>query len=166
MATIDHYKSIPSGSILILDSSKQQSYLERFFDVSPALKQLLTAQKTGSFIRGLAKTHQLAPEQAPQIAFAVLRVAVGEVALGKLGTVLSSELKLANDKAQAMAAEIERDLFASVSRELNQFLENKKKQAGKSQGDAAKTGGAKNVINLKDEQQPPKPPQIPLPPRK
>ena len=166
MATLDQYKSIPSGSVLILESTQQDVYLERFFTVPANLKRMLTDPNTGSFVRGLTKTYQLPPEQAPQIAFAVLCVAVGEIQLAKLGTVLSSELQIANDKAQAMAAEIERDLFVPVSRELGQFLEQRrKKAAGEAKTTQAQAGGAANVLNLKDAPQPPKPPHLPLPPR-
>lgn len=162
---ISDYKTVPFGVISTLEPRQQQDvYLEKFFRVPKNTKKIITSTNTGSYIRGLVKTHKLQPEQAPQIAFAVLRVAVGEIALPKLATVLSSELKLANDKAQKIATEIEKDLFAPVALELNEYLAKQKQSQGAGQTKRAQDAGASNVLNLKNTPKPPRPPQIPKPP--
>lgn len=130
-----------------------------------AVKQMLFAAQTGSFIQGLAKIHGLPSSSVMPIALLILKVAIGEIELAKLGAVLSSELGLANDKSQAIATEIERDLFAPVMLDLNQYLEKRKAaNQGGLPPEALLKGGARNVLDLKNRPKPPVPPPI-IPPQ-
>jgi len=49
---------------------------------------MLAAPRTASFIRGLIKTYKLPPERGQFIAYAVLRVALGEKALTELSSAM------------------------------------------------------------------------------
>jgi hypothetical protein len=58
-----------------------------------------------------------------------------------------------------MAAEIEQDLFGPVRQELEEFwAKQKKEEPGRQAQTRASEGGARNVLNLKEENQPPVPP--------
>lgn len=156
------FTSTPMGSLLPLPFDKRESYLSTLFSLPKNVQSMSTAEKTGAYIRGLTKTNNLVLEKAPQIAFAVLRVAVGEVPLAKLAAVLSTELQLANDQAQRLATEIERDLFAPVALEMGQFLQTREAEKRSSASTAATSAGARNVLNLKTTApKPPRPPAIP-----
>lgn len=141
----DVFFSTPFGSLTSLDRSQRKQYLQPFNSMPSHVQEMLQDLKTGSFFRGLAKQFRLPLDQAEKLAFAVLRVAVGEIELAKLGVTLSAELKLPNDKAQAIAKEIEKELFAPVMLELNQFLEKQKKQS------TQQPMGVKNVVDLKNK---------------
>lgn len=153
------FKTIPAGSLLIGSETNDAPYTGQLNILPDSLKKMLISERTGAYIRGLTKTYDVALEQAPQIAFMVLQIAVGEKPLGQLGGMISSELKLANDKAQKMATEIEKELFGPVMLEFNKYLQDTK---------AMKPGvmdkmrvAPQNVLNLKEV---PKPPAAPLPP--
>jgi hypothetical protein len=104
---------------------------------------MVSSPRTAAFIRGLAKAHNLNFQQSPVIAYAVLQVAFGEKTLSQLAGLLSSSLKIANDKATIMASEIEKELFAPIMHTYNKFMQNRKSQPQQS------LGGATNVLNLK-----------------
>lgn len=154
-----NFKTIPAGSILMAPEANDNQGVDQLRSLPSSLQKMLASERTGAYIRGLTKTYDVPLEQAPQIAFMVLQIAVGEKPLGQLGGMLSSELKLANDKAQKMAQEIEKELFGPVMLEFNKYLQDKK---------AMKPGvmdkmrvAPQNVLNLKEV---PKPPAAPLPP--
>lgn len=142
------FESTPFGSLLGLETARRKKYVGQIIALPTKIRSIIDSLQTGSFVRGLVKQFRLQGSQVSQIAFAVLRVAVGEIELAKLGAVLSSELKLPNDKAQAMAKEIESELFSPVMLELNQFLEKRKMKKENSE-DKAKQSGAQNIVNLK-----------------
>lgn len=153
------YTTVPIGSLVLHDLAEADRYMNFLSALTPGLVNIVMSDTVGAFLRGLAKEFGLPNENVPQLAFAVLRVAVGEIELPKLGATLSSELKLPNDKAQAMAKEIEKELFSPVMLELNQWLE-KQKQATSTKASAAKAG-ARNIVDLKHQS--PKQPPGPLP---
>lgn len=114
-----------------------------------SIQNMMYSENTGAFLRGLTKTFNLPADLTPKLAFKVVQVAIGEIELARLGSVLSSELKLPNDTAQAVAKEIEKELFVPYVLEWNAWLEKLKREAEeakKKQGQA----GAQNVIDLKN----------------
>jgi len=150
MAKLDIFKTFPVGSVLLRPEAEAEEYLIEVKKLPTALKSLVTSAKTAAYLRGLAKQYNLPLQTAQRLAFGVLRIATGKLPLANLSVLLSGELKLANDKAQQIAAEIERDLFAPVMLELRQHLV---KQAGavkEQKADAAQSAGARNVLNLDD----------------
>lgn len=158
------FQSIPVGSLLQIPLEEREGWLQDFFAVPSILKSLLSSFHTGSYIRGLVKNYKLIEDNGPHIAFMILRVTVGDLPLAQLGTVLSSKLKLANDVSQKMAAELEHDLFAPVAIELNQYLENRKREIKKLENKATgnpRAAGATNILDLKNKPKPPVPPPIP-----
>lgn len=164
MVNLDNYKTIPIGSLLTVEESISDHYLEKLANLPKGLVTLVLSSTTGAFLKGVARTNNFEVSLVPSLAFAVLRVAMGDVALAQLGSVISSELKMANDKAQRIAQEIEKELFAPVMLELNQFLSRQKQQP------KMPIAQAPNVINLKNQSPtqrptPPKPMSPTLPPR-
>jgi hypothetical protein len=151
------YRSTPIGSLMDIPKDTSEKYFTFIFLTPSNIQSLLISARTGAFIRGLAKTYNIPIEKAPKIAFAVLQIALGEKTLAQLGSLLSTELPAPNDVAQKIANEIEKELFAPIALELNQYLA-KKKQATLA---SRPMGGASNVLNLKNTPQPPPPPPIP-----
>ena len=132
---------------------------------SKPVRQMLISPRTGAYLRGLAKSHQLEEKSAVTIAFVVLQVAIGEVPVAKVAGLLSSHLQLPNDRAHDLAGELERDIFSSLSLELSkQKQAGEEKQATSAQQTATKAG-AKNVLNLKRKSTPPQPPAPNTPPQ-
>jgi hypothetical protein len=124
--TIQTIVLTPLNSLLELKEDQRISYIENFFQTPPSVRQMLFSLKTGAFIRGLAKTYDLPDNKTSFISLLILKIAIGEKSLPQLAGILSTELQLPNDKAQKIAQEIERELFAPVALELNQYLKQKK----------------------------------------
>lgn len=160
----DIYKSIPVGSLVDFETTDDSKYLADFPNMPTSLINLIMSPQTGAYVRGTLKTNEVELSKTPRLAFIILRIATGEITLAKLAAVISSELQIANDKAQEMAREIEHDLIAPVAMELNQYLENRKKEKKTTDNKATgspQAAGAKNVLDLKKQTRPPRPPQMP-----
>lgn len=151
------FQTIPSGAILLASESEQADYIDRLYTLPKKVFEITNSPGTGAYLRGLGKTYNTPESNVPMIAFLTLQVMIGEKSLAQLPSMLSTDLRLPNDKAQAMAKEIEKELFAPVMLELNQYLENRKKKIETSRP----TGGATNVLNLKEQPRKPVPPPIP-----
>lgn len=153
MAKIDFdFVSTPAGSIGLQPIEQHELYLQMLGKTPPSIKSMLTALRTGAYIRGLTRIYNIPLEVAPKLAFAILLVGVGAKKMVELPALLSTNLQLANDKAQIIAQEIERELFTPIMLDFNESLKNLKsapKQA---------TLGTQNVLNLK-QMKPPVPPQ-------
>lgn len=166
MESNDVIKTIPIGSILLGPEEDDGITLRTTQEIPVKIKNLLSAMQTGAYIRGIAKEFQLPDETASRLAYTVLRIGIGKITLAAFASTLSTELKLPNDKAQKMAAEIQKDLFDPIMPELNAYLAKKKQEAtgimqhGRENVER-EAGGAKNVLDLRTVPQPPKPPQIP-----
>lgn len=155
--TLDTYTTVPAGSLAIVPDEKRPEYIQALYSLPKALLESMNAPQTGAFIRGLAKTYNIELEKAPKIAFAILQITLGNNALAQLGSILSTELQIPNDKAQQIAREVEQELFAPIALELNQYLAQKKQVTA-----AKPTGGARNILDLKaSPSTPPPPPPIP-----
>ncbi|MBI3255999.1 MAG: hypothetical protein HYZ63_03440 [Candidatus Andersenbacteria bacterium] len=148
------FESQPNGSLLTISELDRLPYIEGIVAMPASVHKIISSSATGSYIRGLAKTFNLPPTAASQIALQVLAVATGLKRLADLAGLLSSVLKIANDKAQAIATDIEKELFAPVMLDFNKYLQTRKTAAPQP------TGGAMNVLNLK------KPPSLPTQPSK
>lgn len=138
--------STPIGSLTARSLEERSQYASAVFRTPPHVQDLLFSMKTSSYLRGLVKSHRLPEEQAPHVAFAVLQICVGAKTFAQLPSLLSTELHVANDIAQRLATEIERDLFSPILLELNQFLAQKK-----SMGQHSSDQGLSNVVDLKHQ---------------
>lgn len=119
------FKCTPAGSLLTASPEERELLLEQLGRLPEAIRIMLTSLGTGSYLRGLVKSVGLSVEQTPLVAFIVLQVATGEIPLAQLGSFFSSKLQVAIDIAQAMAKDIEKELFGPVMMELNQYLQAK-----------------------------------------
>lgn len=155
------FETIPIGSILSVPASERLPYISKIVALPDSIYQMIASPKTGAVIRGMTRLNQLQLDQSPLISFAVLQVALGEYEISQLPSVLSTKLRIPNDKAQAIAREIEKELLAPIALELNQYLAQKKRTAQSIMNKGPGNIGAQNVLNLKEQRQQPKPPEIP-----
>jgi hypothetical protein len=173
MIQTDTFETIPAGSLILVNEHDRRLYIDEFYKLPQQVIEMLASPKTGAYIRGLAKNHHISPERCPVIAFSIFQVSTGEKNFAQLSALLSTELKIPNDKAQKLATEIEKELFAPISLELNRYLA-KKKLSDRSIGNKISTSpsasssapkkesdGMNNILNLKEQKKPPQPPKIP-----
>lgn len=150
-STPSYFNSTPTGrGLLSVPADQRRTYILAIQNMPQTLFKTINSNTSAAFLQGIAKQFKMTSNQTLRLALAVLRIAVGEVSLAKFGAALSSELQLPNDKAQAIAKEIEKELFAPVMLELNQFLEERKKE-NENSGGKAKQAGATNVVDLKND---------------
>lgn len=161
MINFDLYKCEPFGSILTRPIDEQATLLEMVFSLPTNTRMMVTSPKTSAYVRGLARAHQLSINQAWQMAFDILIVTLGIKSLAQLPSLLSTDLQLSNEKAQALAKEIEQDLFTPIILELNNYLSRIKSQRAQKAEQIARQAGARNVLNLKSQTNIPQPPAIP-----
>lgn len=158
--TFEELIASPLGATVLLEEHMWQRLADRFFETGEVVRNLLVSQETGAFLRGLARTHNIPDDQVPKMALGVLYVVLGEWPMANLAAGLSSTMGLPNDKAQQVATEIEKELFAPIMGELQTFWA---KQRQPKAGAQAQQAGATNVIDLKhksqntEHKQPPKP---------
>lgn len=163
------FTSVPINSIMAIPAERRHDYLVAGMSTSDAVRQMLLSPRTGAYLRGLAKSHQLPEKTAVTIAFVVLQAAIGEVPVGKISALLASHLQLPLDRTQKLATELERDLFAPLALEIKQQKQAVQQTQATTAQSAATKAGARNVLNLKRQppatvtRRPPTPP--PLPPR-
>lgn len=164
MINLEDYKTTPFGSMLTRDSIEQKQLLEASFTVPKRIKAMLISTETGAYLRGIIKSYYVPEEKAAQAAFGILQIVLGEKTLAQLPSLLSTELKLSNDKAQKMAQELEEDLLAPIMPELTKYLAEKKSDIEAAAGGAGASSsslGVNNVLNLKDQKKTPAPPPMP-----
>jgi len=156
----------PIASLVLVDDDALREKLAlRAIQVPSSLKQIIFSMRSAAYIDGLTKSYDLAESKGISIAFVMLRVLIGDIALAKLAATLSSELQIPNDKAQRMAQEIEHDLIGPVAGELNHYLAGQKQQQAASAATSARQAGATNVLDLKQQPKRPLPPPIPRLPK-
>ncbi len=154
------FDSGPMGALIALPEIEMDKYVDDLAKVPPRIFGILNDPRTGAFIRGLVKGHQLPEQKSPVVALAILLVVLGRDTLVKLPSILSTELKLSNDQAYKMAKEIEEDLLGPVMEELKRYWSGKW-AGGTEARDRAEEVGLPNVLNLKDQEKPPSPPPMP-----
>lgn len=156
------FKTYPIGAGMA-QPAERWDQLSRLVDHTPQpLLDMVSSPQTAAFIRGVAKTYNLPAEQGITIAYAVLRVALGELKLPQLAQVVAKETGLAQTPATALAQEIEKELFVPVMTELSRVVQPpapRTPPASPPPNTAA--GGARNVLDLKNKPNPPLPPAIP-----
>lgn len=155
-------QSVPVNSLLTLPPEAREGILLGIFRLPKKVQDILFSEDTGAYTRGLAKSYDVDINFSPNIALAILFIAIGEKSLVQLPAILSTELKLPNDKAHKMATEIEKDVFGPVRGELDEFLRKQKAQSGSMAsmlGSVATAGqvhrrastyAPQNVLNLKE----------------
>lgn len=153
------FETTPLGSLLAVPAAERFPHIKNIVAVPDSIHNMLASTTTGAYVRGLTKTYNLPLAYAPQVALQILMVATGNKKLSDLGSLLSSELKMANDKAYAIAREIETELFTPVMLDLNTFLATQKQPMKQP------PLGTQNIINLKNQPTIPRPvPPKPLNP--
>lgn len=151
------FQSVPTGSLVIMPSELRLPLLMELVQTPPKVKNILVSPKTGAYVLGVVRTYDLPENSERTIAFVIFRIGIGQHKLAELGSLLSSELSLPNDKAQKIATEIERDLFAPIALEFNQYLAQKKQAKVGPPPEATKQ--APNLIDLRQNNfKPPVPP--------
>jgi hypothetical protein len=163
---MDSFHTMPIGSIYARENISTMDYLDIAQSLPDDVKGMLASVSTASYLRGLARSYDITEGKIPSIAFAVLEISIGKKTFAQLPAILSTELKLPNDKAQTMAAEIEKDVFASIRSKLDSFLRDQKVKStsvtSKIPPTTIKARPIQNVLNLKEL--PPKPSSKTLPP--
>ena len=171
------FQTIPVSSLTTIKPADRAYYLTQLFSLEKKVQNVLFSEDTGAYVRGLSKSYNIDINLSPKIALTVLFIAIGEKTFAQLPAILSTELQLPNDKAQKMAAEIEKDLFGPVRGELDEFLRTQKKSKGSivgrigsasptptvQQTQSKPPASPQNILNLKELPQ--KKPQASLPPR-
>lgn len=147
---LDLYKTIPIGSLLILSEEEAQGALEAARSLPSNLKSLVISEKSGAYVRGLVRADGLPPQAAVRLALMILRVVIGEVLLSQLSSVIASDLRVGQDTAQAMAKDIEKELFGPVIMELNQYLQIKRAAETPTEP-SERTVGGPNVLDLRQQ---------------
>lgn len=155
MANLNLLTSTPAGALYFFPEAQRLIYLETIFKLPVSLRKLAFSQRTGAYIRGLVRQAQLAEETATKVAFIVLKIVAGEFSLVALASILSSELTIAGDVAQAMAKDIEKELFGPVMVELNQYLQSKQGGGQPTPPSQPSTPESPNLLDLRGRGQPP-----------
>ncbi|MBI1834158.1 MAG: hypothetical protein HYR90_05035 [Candidatus Andersenbacteria bacterium] len=125
-----NFSGIPAASLVMIPEDRRAEYIRALRALPVTLLKATTSAKTGAYILGLAKTHDIPLAQVENISFAIFEILIGKKILVQLPSIFSTELQVANDKAQTMAREVERDLIAPISSELNRYLADQKKIQG------------------------------------
>lgn len=177
--SLNLFMSTPAGSLAkVSEENKRNAYVQRMFTLPKQVRDTATSVKVAAYLRGLTKSHNLPEDASITIAFIILQGLIGERMLAQMPMQLSSDLGIANDKAQRIAQEIERDIFAPISLQLNQFLATQRQQKNSVTGSITATPPAPrqpnqnarfsrtpasppNILNLKNNPRPPSPPPIP-----
>lgn len=158
-------KSIPSGSIFGQSAEVKERYWDILGTQPASVTDMLSSERTGAYVRGLAKTHNLPDTSVPIIAFAILEIGIGETPLSQLTETLTKHAAIAPQLAQKISQEIERELFAPIMLDLQTYVQQRRKAlppaVSPSLPRAQHTGGARNVLDLKNKPQAPLPPPIP-----
>jgi hypothetical protein len=161
--------SVPVGSLFGGPEPESSRLYDEIGNLPDTVRALLGAESTGAFLRGVTKRYGLPEAKSARIAFTLVQWAIDRVELPK---VFAATLSLPPDKAQAMAAEIERDLLAPVQGDVQQYWQTKQpKQEAKSPGSEPffytgastfprKNPPSNNVLDLKKERKPPSPPPM------
>lgn len=138
------YKTIPIGSILITPAAEHEKYFTSIDTLSTSVRELIASPRTGAYVRGLIKQFDLSEEFAPQIAFLILQVCIGDKALKDMAQTLQAELGVASTTSQLIAQDLEKELFQPLLSELTQYWQQQQQQINKATG-------APNVLDLKNQ---------------
>src|SRR3989338_8019270 len=117
-------------SLVNLQESDRLRYLALIFTMPEKIRSILFTAETASYIRGFLKAHDIPLNYTETLSISIICILTGEKTMAQLPAILSTELKLQNDKAQKMAAEIEKDVFGPVKAELDEFLRKQKARSG------------------------------------
>lgn len=160
---ISAYKSTPIGSLHRISDEERLPYIETILETPENVQRIIFSANTGAFFRGICKQFQLAPEIAEEIAFLFTLICIGKIEFHQFAVQLSSRLRISLNQANQISQEIEKEIIAPVSLELNQYLSKRKQQKNtlvKTQSTTT-LGAPSNLLNLKDNRKPPRPPSIP-----
>lgn len=146
------------GSLLTRPQEEEASYFQELRQLPAGVIDLVMSPKTGAYLRGLAKTYNVPVTAAPAISFEILQIGFGRQSLANLANNLMGAVKIPANAAQLMAKDIERDLFAPVLLELNQYVTQLKVKPYAPQP----ASGLRNVLDLKSQKS--VPPPLPMPP--
>lgn len=174
---MDSFYVMPVGSIYSRPEQASVGYLDIIEELPIAIKGMISSVETVSYIKGLSRAYDTSEEGQAAIAFAILEITIGKKTTTQLSAILSTELKLPNNKAQKMALEIEHDIFGPIKRELDMFLQQQKIKGASATNITAPTPlnpastrqrtlyQPQNVLNLKELETAKKQNQITAKPR-
>ncbi len=121
MPELNTYKSTPIGSLITKSNEEGEHYIQKMMSMPPKLVTLLMSSNTGAYVVGLTRAYKLEPSLGSVIAFNILKIVHGDLALDQLSLTLASELQITLENALKMADEIDRDLFLPIQSELDAF---------------------------------------------
>lgn len=125
MALFDTLKTIPVGAVLTLPEEQRLPTLEKLNNSPASIRNLASAERTGAYVRGLARTYNLSLEQSWNIALTLLYLCLGEIPRQELVPHLSQQAGIPTDTAQKIVQDIDRELLTSVNLDLNRLLAQK-----------------------------------------
>lgn len=179
MAQNSKFSNVLMESLLGCSDAERLRYLQSIFGAPTKIKSIFFAPETTSYVVGFLKSHDISLDYINILSLSIVRILAGDKSFVQLPGMLATELKLPNDKAQKMAAEIEKDLFGPVRQELDEFIRKQKVKGGsmvnKSSGASpiskphptspfdrsSGLRGARNLLNLKELNAPKRPGQLP-----
>lgn len=172
MKEVDIHKLTPIGSLITRSVDEEAVYLDNLEAIPKPLRNFISSLQVASFLRGVLHVQDLPDTLGPDIAFMILQIVYGKLALNQLANNLVFDYQLPKGKAQIVAKEIEKELFAPISLELNSYL-NQSKKFGQAKPatppinkPAMAAQGVRNVVDLKQQATrppvaPPIPPNVP-----
>lgn len=143
------FLSVPLGSVNTLPAEQRQEYFLAVARMPGRLSQLLSSERTGAYLRGLAKQFSLEDSMIGILALVTLRTAIGEVRLDGLSDEIKRQLGVDTATAQAIATDIEKELFNPVMADYTKYLA----QKGGNKDDLAIDEGQNmpNTLDLRDD---------------
>ena len=108
-----------------LDGSDYALFLTSFVDLPVSLKSFLSSPKTANAVYSLAIENILGETEASLIAALIREVAVGNVFVKDLPSLLASKLNIDPAKASTIANKIAADLFAPIIQDLKRIQQQK-----------------------------------------
>ncbi len=88
-------------------------YLDKFNDLSPELKSVVSSAGAVTIIDSLEKEYNI------DLASLIMRVMIKEFSINSLPLILFSEFKLSQDKAESLAKTLKKDIFSDLSSYLD-----------------------------------------------
>ncbi|MEO6077212.1 MAG: hypothetical protein ABIP54_00305, partial [Candidatus Andersenbacteria bacterium] len=117
MSELNNYKSTPIGSLITKTNEEGEHYIQKMMVMPPKLVTLLMSSNTGAYVVGLMRAYKLEPSLGSVVAFNILKIVHGDLALDQLAITLAPELQLTIENSIKIASEIDQDIFAPIQSE-------------------------------------------------
>lgn len=149
---LQRYIARPFGSLILQPEETHDETINNWAKLPEKMRSVTSSARTAAFLIGLSKNYGIETNKLGIVSWAVFLVSLGDLKLSQLAATLSSEVPMPNDKAQAMAVEIERELFAPLALELAEVRKNRSVADAEGRAGQAQAAGAQNVVNLRKVQ--------------